>query len=146
MPKIIKNGKVIGSSPSALSGLLDVTISSPSTNQVLAYNNGVWENSDFVFTKMGYVPDGSYSVYGLWTDTYYSSVRMWIPFPRADKYTITITKGRYRSGTSAMTDIALTNIGIAGGTQTALGFLVYANADAAALHYGEVTFTATRVS
>lgn len=48
MPKIIKNGKVIGSSPSALSGLQDTDIQSATSGQVLAYDGSKWANSELI--------------------------------------------------------------------------------------------------
>ena len=46
MPKIIKNGKAYGTSPSALSGLQDTNISSPSSGQMLSYNGTKWVNTN----------------------------------------------------------------------------------------------------
>ena len=68
MPKIIKNGKVIGSSPSALSGLLDTDITTPTANQVLAYDGDDWSNKslkDYFVTER--------KSYGVTFDNYYTS-------------------------------------------------------------------------
>ena len=46
MPKIIKNGKAYGSSPSALSGLQDTNLSNVSSGNVLAFDGTKWVNSN----------------------------------------------------------------------------------------------------
>ena len=56
MPKEIyidENGneRILSSSPSALSGLLDTDITTPSANQVLAYDGNKWGNSNALSTK-----------------------------------------------------------------------------------------------
>ena len=46
MPKIIKDGRIYGASPSTLSDLADTTVSSPTNNQVLKYDSSTqkWVN------------------------------------------------------------------------------------------------------
>ena len=59
MPKemyIDENGneRILSSSPSALSGLLDTDITTPSANQVLAYDGSKWGNVDLQATDVEY--------------------------------------------------------------------------------------------
>lgn len=63
MPKEIyidENGNenILSSSPSALSGLQDTSITTPSANQVLAYDGSKWVNSDIY--KKGQITIGEY--------------------------------------------------------------------------------------
>ena len=46
MPKIIKNGKAYGSSPSALSGLQDTDFNNVSSGNLIVYNGTKWINSN----------------------------------------------------------------------------------------------------
>lgn len=122
-----------------LADLNDVNIQSATSGQVLAYNGTKWENSSALDDKQDYIADGSYTYYGIWADVYYNYTRMFVPFPNATKYTITITSARYRSSANAMTavtsSISVTND---------LGFLVQTSEANSALHYGDITFSVTR--
>lgn len=143
MPKSIyydENGneQILSSSPSALSGLLDTDITTPTANQVLAYdNNGKVVNSDLLDDKQEWIANGSYTTYGVWGETYYGAARMWVALPNASKYTITITGAKYRSADTTMTSITgATNI-----LTNDCGFLVSSGSATPANHWGEVTFT-----
>ena len=66
MPKEIyidENGneRILSSSPSALSGLLDTDITTPSANQVLAYNGSKWGNVNLTSTPT-ITPNSAYNV------------------------------------------------------------------------------------
>lgn len=65
MPKSIyydENGneQILSSSPSALSGLLDTDITTPTANQVLAYDGDNWVNSDA--TAVTFTAESGYSI------------------------------------------------------------------------------------
>ena len=87
--------------------------------------------------KIGLVPDGSYTVSGIWSENYYSARSIWVAFPRADLYTITITRARYVSGTNTMTDITSTTQATG---KNAIGFQVYTTSNVDN-HFGDIQFT-----
>lgn len=89
--------------------------------------------------KADTIPDGSYTVSGIWSESYYASRSIWVSFPRADLYTISITRARYVSGTNTMTDITTTTQIT---NKNALGFQVYTTSNADN-HFGDVQFTAS---
>ena len=89
--------------------------------------------------KMDKIPTGSHEAYGIWSETYYASCRLWVAFPNADKYTITLTGARYRSAESTMTQLSLSDCGIAAINDC--GILFYVTLSAPTNHYGAVTFT-----
>ena len=91
--------------------------------------------------KMDKLPTDSYECFGIWSETYYGSCRLWVAFPNADQYTITLTGARYRSADTTMTQLSLSDCGIAATNK--LGFLAYVTLLAPANHYGTVNFTAT---
>lgn len=91
--------------------------------------------------KMDKIPTGSYECFGIWSETYYGSCRLWVAFPNADQYTITLTGARYRSADTTMTQLSLSDCGIAATNK--LGFLAYVTLSAPQNHYGTVNFTAT---
>lgn len=89
--------------------------------------------------KADTIPDGTYTVVGIWSESYYASRSIWVSFPRADLYTITISRARYVSGTNTMTDITsttqITN-------KNALGFQVYTTSNADN-RFGDIQFSAS---
>ena len=92
--------------------------------------------------KIGLVPDGSYTVSGIWSENYYSARSIWIAFPRADLYTITITRARYVSGTNTMTDITSTTQATG---KNAIGFQVYTTSNVDN-HFGDIQFTVALIT
>ena len=115
--------------------------SGSATNTKAYIDNKVSTINTALSGKMDKIPTGSYECYGIWSETYYASCRLWVAFPNADQYTITLTGARYRSADSTMTQLSLSDCGIAATNK--LGFLAYVTLSAPANHYGTVTFTAT---
>ena len=120
-----------------LGDLNDVSISSEASGQILAYDGSKWANSDILNTKADVIPTGSHTVYGIWGNTYYSTCRMWVAFPNANKYTITITSARYRSADTTMTTLSSASIALTNDC----GFLVSSGSNVPVNQYGDVTFT-----
>lgn len=114
MPKIIKNGKAYGSSPSALSGLQDTNISSPSNNQALAYDSSdnKWKNTSYLYYNNGTINIGNLDAGG-WITSGRSVVRFVIPLPKKIPAGKTITiggKGRMYSDTGTALVASGTNL------------------------------------
>ena len=87
--------------------------------------------------KMDKIATGEHTVYGIWSDTFYGTCRLWVSFPNADDYTISITSAKYRSADTIWTDITGATIIV----KNDCGFLVNAPLTAPSIHYGEVKFT-----
>ena len=94
-------------------------------------------NASAITSKMDKIPDGSHTVYGVWGNSFYGSCRLWVAFPNANLYTITITSAKYRSADTTMTAITSPSIIV----QNDCGFLVNAQLPNIGNNYGEVIFT-----
>ena len=121
----------------ALSGLSDTDITTPTANQVIAYDGDNWVNSDILDTKADVIPTGSHTVWGVWSNDYYSASRLFVPFPNANKYTITLTQVRYRSGANTMA--VLPNASII--STNDCGFLVSSDTVITGGTFGDINFT-----
>ena len=121
----------------SVSNLKDTDIQNPASGEILQYNGSEWENSNALDDKQDYIANGTYTIYGVWGDSYYGNARMYFPFLNADKYTITVTGAKYRSDNNTMTSLSSPSL-IA---QSAVGLMFGSGGTAAALHWGEVTFT-----
>lgn len=120
-----------------LSDLPDTDIQSATSGQVFAYDGSKWANSDILNTKADVIPTGSHTVYGIWGNTFYGTCRMWVAFPNANKYTITLTSAKYRSADTTMTSLSSATIAVTNDC----GFLVSSGNNVPINQYGEVTFT-----
>ena len=123
---------------------IQVMSSIPTNAELLPIQSGSATNTkDYIESglsgKADTIPDGSYTVSGIWSESYYASRSIWVSFPRADLYTISITRARYVSGTNTMTDITTTTQIT---NKNALGFQVYTTSNADN-HFGDVQFTAS---
>ena len=94
-------------------------------------------NTTAISGKMDKIATGEHTVYGVWSDSFYGTCRMWIAFPNADDYTISITSAKYRSADTVWTDITGATVIV----KNDCGFLVNAPLTAPSIHYGEVKFT-----
>ena len=86
--------------------------------------------------KADKIATGNHTVYGIWSDSYYGTSRLWVSFPNADDYTITLTSAKYRSADTTMTTMTGPTIAL----KNDCGFLVSGDMSASN-HYGVVEFT-----
>lgn len=116
----------------------DLPISSSDSTNTKGYIDGkVSTINTAISGKMDKIPTGEHTVYGIWSDTFYGSCRLWVAFPNADDYTISITGAKYRSADTVWTDITGATVIV----KNDCGFLVNAPLTAPSIHYGEVRFT-----
>lgn len=86
--------------------------------------------------KVGY---GTYNFPGIWCPSFYAARTFFVPFPNADKYTVTLTRARYASDNTTMNDITATaEIATGGVTPVGVQVVTTSNCD---LKYGDVQLT-----